>query len=128
MLRTRVIPCLLLLDGALVKTVQFANPSYIGDPINAIRIYNELEVDELIFLDITASVEQREPPYDQIAEIASECFMPVCYGGGISTLEQIKTIFSIGVEKVEINTLSELDPALLQTDSELIDITSIVFS
>ncbi len=93
-------PCLLLKDGALVKTVQFKNPAYIGDPINAIRIYNEKEVDELIFLDITATHERRKPPFKVLSEIASECFMPVAYGGGIRDLGDIKTILNLGIEKV----------------------------
>ena len=83
MLMTRVMPCLLLKDGALVKTIKFKDPGYIGDPINAIRIYNEKEVDELIFLDINATSEKREPPFKTLSEIASECFIPVTYGGGV---------------------------------------------
>ena len=97
-------PCLLLMNKGLYKTVKFKNPDYVGDPINAIKIYNEKEVDELIFLDITASVEQREPDYKIITDIATECFMPLCYGGGITRLDQVKKILEIGVEKVSINT------------------------
>jgi imidazole glycerol-phosphate synthase subunit HisF len=111
MLQHRVIPCLLLRNGGLVKTEKFANPKYIGDPINAIRIFNEKEVDELIVLDIEASKVSREPNYQIIEQIAGECFMPLCYGGGISTVEQAQRLFSIGVEKVSIQTsaLSNLD-------------------
>src|SRR4029450_11889798 len=86
MLTTRVIPCLLLRKAALVKTIKFKDPGYVGDPINAIKIYNEKEVDELIFLDITATIDQRQPPFKILSEIASECFMPVTYGGGIRRL------------------------------------------
>ena len=91
-------------DGSLVKTVKFKNPSYVGDAINAIKIYNEKEVDELIFLDITATAENRPPDLEIIKEIASECFMPLAYGGGITTLEQVREILRVGVEKVSFNS------------------------
>jgi cyclase len=97
-------PCLLLKDRALVKTVQFTNPKYIGDPINSVRIYNELEVDELVFLDIAATAEGKQPPFDVIEHIASECFMPFAYGGGIRNMEDIRQIFKVGAEKVVINS------------------------
>ena len=83
MLRPRVIPVLLFKNGGLYKTVKFKNPVYVGDPFNAVKIFNEKEVDELIFLDITATPEKRKPNFDYIKEIASECFMPLGYGGGI---------------------------------------------
>ena len=108
MLQTRVIPVLLLHNGGLVKTVKFKNPKYVGDPLNAIKIFNEKEVDELIFLDIDASKEGREPDFSLIEDFASECFMPVCYGGGVTTIEQIQKIFKLGIEKVSIN-LSALE-------------------
>lgn len=104
MLRTRVIPALLLRNESLVKTNKFGKFTYVGDPANTVRIFNELEVDELIFLDITASRERRHPNIKVLAEIANECFMPLGYGGGIRTLDQAKTIFDIGFEKVAINT------------------------
>ena len=104
MLKTRVIPVLLLHNKGLVKTIKFKSPKYIGDPINAIKIFNEKEVDELILLDIDASKEKRGPNYKIIEDFASECFMPVCYGGGITTIEQMKKIFSLGIEKIAINT------------------------
>ena len=104
MLLTRFMPCLLLRNGSLVKTVRFRDPAYIGDPINAVRIYNELEVDELVFLDIGATVEGRRPPFDVLEEIASECFMPVAYGGGLRTVEDVGTAFRLGVEKAVVNT------------------------
>src|SRR5436190_7896434 len=99
MLQTRVIPCLLLRNGGLVKTVRFADPKYVGDPINAVRIFNDKEVDELIFLDITASRERRDPPFGIIEDIASECFMPVAYGGGITSVAEARRIVASGIEK-----------------------------
>lgn len=102
--RKRIIPVLLLLNRGLYKTVHFKDPKYVGDPINAVKIFNDKEVDELIFLDILATRERREPDYELIHQIATECFMPVCYGGGIRTLEQIRRIISLGVEKVAINS------------------------
>lgn len=114
MLQTRVMPCLLLRNGALVKTVQFKNAKYVGDPINTVRIYNEKEVDELIFLDITATPEQKKPPFALIEEIASECFMPFTYGGGVRSLEDMRTIFSLGVEKVALNTYALEKPAFVE--------------
>lgn len=104
MARPRLIPILLLKNRGLVKTNKFDAPKYVGDPINAIRIFNEKEVDELIVLDIDASKAGREPPYEQIEEFASECFMPLCYGGGITNIEQVKRLFAIGVEKVSVQT------------------------
>lgn len=104
MLKNRVIPSLLLKNGGLVKTTKFAKPKYVGDPINAIKIFNEKEVDELMVLDIVASKENREPDYDIIELFASECFMPLCYGGGIKTIEQARRLFSIGIEKLAVQT------------------------
>ncbi|MEI2635675.1 MAG: AglZ/HisF2 family acetamidino modification protein [Methylotenera sp.] len=116
----RVIPCLLLQDGGLVKTERFKNPKYVGDPINAIRIFNDKYVDELIFLDINASQFNKEPDYDLIARIAGECFMPLCYGGGIKTLEQARKLVAIGVEKISINSMAIYDLELIkQLVSEL---------
>jgi len=104
MLRTRVIPCLLLKDESLVKTVKFKEYNYIGDPVNTVRIFNELEVDELMFLDIFASKENRNINYKILADIANECFMPLSYGGNIKSLDDAKKIFEIGFEKVVINS------------------------
>ena len=104
MLKVRIIPCLLLKDTGLVKTISFNKFNYVGDPINTCRIFNELEVDELAFLDISASVESKEPNYKILQEISAECFMPVSYGGGIRNLQQVEKILSIGFEKVIINT------------------------
>jgi imidazole glycerol-phosphate synthase subunit HisF len=100
----RIIPCLLLRNNGLVKTVKFKESTYIGDPINTIKIFNEKEVDELFFLDIDATRMLKEPPYDLIHNIASECFMPFAYGGGIHSLQQIERIIKSGAEKVIINT------------------------
>src|SRR3954470_14951828 len=113
MLRHRVIPCLLLHEGGLVKTHKFSDPKYVGDPINAIRIFNEKEVDELLVLDIDASREHREPNYDQIRELAGECFMPLAYGGGITTVDQARRLFALGVEKVSIQTAALSDLRLV---------------
>jgi imidazole glycerol-phosphate synthase subunit HisF len=128
MLRTRVIPCLLLKNHGLVKTVKFKDPTYVGDPINAVRIFNEKEVDELLFLDITASVEGRRPPFNIISEIASECFMPLGYGGGIRSLEDIRTLFFSGVEKACINSCAVENPALIKSASDTFGSQSIVVS
>ena len=104
MLNTRIIPCLLLKGQGLVKTIGFKNPTYVGDPINAIKIFNDKEVDELVLLDIDATINKRGPAFDMIREVASECFMPLGYGGGISTIAEMRTIFAMGVEKVILNT------------------------
>jgi imidazole glycerol-phosphate synthase subunit HisF len=128
MLQTRAIPCLLLLDSGLVKTVKFTNPTYIGDPINAIHIFNEKEVDELVVLDVSASIEHREPPYGIIQEIASECFMPLAYGGGVKNIEQIQKIFQIGVEKVIINSAAIETPNFVREAARLCGSQSIVVS
>jgi len=126
MLKTRVIPILLLHNKGLVKTVKFKSPTYIGDPINAIKIFNEKEVDELIFLDIDASKKGNEPDYELIKDFASECFMPVCYGGGITTIEQIKKIFALGVEKVSLNSSVFKNKSLLKEAVEIFGSQSIV--
>lgn len=114
MLKTRIIPALLLRDDALVKTIKFKNPSYIGDPVNTVRIFNELEVDELIFLDIEASSKERKPNLRVLAEIANECFMPLAYGGGISDFETASKIFSIGFEKVVLNAVCHSNPNVIE--------------
>ena len=113
MIKNRVIPCLLIRHGGLVKTQKFANPKYIGDPINAIRIFNEKEVDELMVLDITASKEGREPDYYLIEQFAGECFMPLAYGGGICRVEQAQQLFAIGVEKICLQTAALKDLSLI---------------
>ena len=128
MLASRVIPCLLLKNQGLVKTVKFKNPKYVGDPTNALKIFNEKEVDELIFLDITATRQKRQPPFKLISEIATECFMPFCYGGGITSIHDMEKIFSLGAEKVAINTQAILRPALIKQASKQFGSQSIVVS
>ena len=105
MLRSRVIPCLLLHNKGLVKTVNFKNPKYVGDPLNAVKIFNEKEVDELIFLDIDATSEKHEPNYALIEKLANECRMPLCYGGGIKSVKQAQKIIQLGVEKIAISSI-----------------------
>jgi cyclase len=114
MLRKRIIPTLLLRDEALVKTVKFNKTSYIGDPINTVRIFNELEVDELVFLDIDASKLNKKPNFRVLKEIANECFMPLAYGGGIKDFETASEIFSIGFEKVVLNVIPHSQPSILK--------------
>lgn len=118
MQRIRVIPVLLLKNEGLIKTIKFKNPKYIGDPRNAVKIFNEKEVDELAFLDIEASLSKKGPNFEMLEEIASECFMPLCYGGGISSMGQIKRLFSLGVEKVALNTILHDENNLLRDASE----------
>jgi cyclase len=110
----RVVPCLLLDGNALVKTIKFRNPRYIGDPINAIRIFNEKEVDELVMLDINASREAREPRFELIETCASECFMPFSYGGGVTSLQHFASLYKIGVEKVIVNSLCLRSPEVVR--------------
>jgi cyclase len=113
MYRARVIPCLLLSGEKLVKTVRFKQPTYVGDPINAVKIFNDREVDELAIIDITATRERRDPPFEHLRAIAGECFMPLSYGGGIRTFDQAKRLFAVGIEKVLINTAAAEDPTLI---------------
>jgi cyclase len=127
-LRARVIPCLLLRNGGLVKTVKFATPTYVGDPINAVRIFNDKEVDELAFLDINATATGRGPNFELLADIASEAFMPFGYGGGISHIDQVKRLFALGVEKVILNTAVATDPGLISQAAALAGSSSVVAS
>ena len=113
MLKSRVIPCLLLKDAGLVKTTRFAKPQYVGDPINAIRIFNDKEVDELVLLDIDATRSGRGPSYSTIEEVASECFMPLAYGGGVRSVEEARRILRLGVEKIIFNAAAWYDPKTL---------------
>ena len=116
MLMPRLIPCLLLSAsrGGLVKTMRFKAPKYVGDPINAVRIFNEKEVDELMVLDIDASKEGRGPDFAMAEQLAGECFMPLCYGGGIRSFEDARTLFSLGVEKVALQSSFLEDPGILR--------------
>jgi len=113
MLYPRIIPCLLVRNKGLVKTVKFADSKYVGDPVNAVRIFNEKEVDELIVLDIDATATAAGPDYDAIGHLAAECRMPLCYGGGVKTVEQAKTIVGLGVEKVAISSAAVENPDLV---------------
>ncbi len=124
----RVIPVLLLRNKGLVKTVKFKDARYIGDPFNAVKILNEKEVDELIFLDIDASRENRAPPYEYLKEIASECFMPLAYGGAIRSVDQIRNLIQSGIEKVCINTQSVLNPDFIRNACEIFGASTIVGS
>lgn len=110
----RIIPLLQYSRGRLVKTIQFANPTYVGDPINTIKVFNAKEVDELIVLDIDATREGRGPDFDFVASIVNECFMPLCYGGGVRTLKDMDRLFSLGVEKIALHDVLFDDPALLE--------------
>src|SRR5215475_4026245 len=113
MLRPRIIPCLLVKNKGLVKTTKFKDPKYVGDPINAVKIFNEKEVDELIVLDIDATAEKREPDYRMIENLAVECRMPLAYGGGIKTVDQASRIFGLGVEKVGLSSAAMENPELV---------------
>jgi len=128
MLTTRVIPCLLKRHKALVKTIKFNKFNYIGDPVNTLQIFNNLMVDEIVVLDILATLEGKKPDFDFIKDIASECFMPLAYGGGIKTLEEIKKIFSLGVEKVIICSAAVENPQLIREASQAFGGQSIVVS
>jgi cyclase len=128
MLKTRVIPVLLLKNGGLVKTIRFKDPTYIGDPINAVKIFNEKEVDELVFLDISATKEKRLPDLDKISQIANECFMPLCYGGGVTSVDQMKEIFGLGVEKISINNAACSNPALVKEAADIFGSQSVIVS
>lgn len=114
MISRRLIPALLLQQNKLVKTQKFKNPRYVGDPLNTIRIFNEKEVDELIILDIDASRSGREPDYKLIEQLAGECFMPVSYGGGVKTLEHANKVFSLGIEKVCLQTAALENPRIIR--------------
>jgi imidazole glycerol-phosphate synthase subunit HisF len=113
MLRSRIIPCLLVHKGGLIKTVQFNKPKYVGDPLNAVRIFNEKEVDELIVIDVDATVHAKEPNYKLIYELSKECRMPLCYGGGIKKIEHVEKIISLGVEKVAISSAAITNKELI---------------
>jgi cyclase len=126
MLKTRVIPSLLLRNGGLVKTFQFDKPKYVGDPINAVRIFNEKEVDEIVILDITATPEKREPNFELIKDLASQAFMPLAYGGGITNIQQIKKLFSIGIEKVVLDTIVSTQPELIKQAADIAGSSSVV--
>lgn len=126
MLRPRIIPCLLIHKGGLVKTQQFKSPKYVGDPINAVKIFNEKESDELMVIDIDAAVNKVEPNYALIEKLAAECRMPLCYGGGVTTAEQASRIIDLGVEKVSVSSAAVSDPSLLTRMANAIGRQSVV--
>jgi len=126
MLRSRIIPCLLVHNKGLVKTVNFKDPKYVGDPINAVKIFNEKEVDELIVLDIDATIEKREPDFKMIKNLATECRMPLCYGGGVTTPEQAKKIIKLGAEKVALSAAAINIPELVKVIGKEVGVQSVV--
>ena len=128
MKRVRVIPALLIQKGGLVKSIRFKDHKYVGDPINAVKIFNEKEVDEIVILDISATAEKRPPNMRQIREIASEAFMPLAYGGGITRLDEIKELIAGGVEKVVLNTVAFTNPQLIRDGATYIGSQSMVVS
>lgn len=128
MKRVRIIPVLTVDNEQLVKTIKFKKPNYIGDPINAVKIFNEKEVDEIVLLDITATKQNREPNYSKIEEIASEAFMPFAYGGGVKSLNQIEKLFKLGIEKVVLNSVVESDLSLISSAANIYGSQSIVVS
>lgn len=126
MLYPRIMPCLLVHNKGLVKTVNFKEGKYVGDPINAVKIFNEKEVDELMVLDIDATKENREPDYKMIEDLAVECRMPLCYGGGIKTVEQAEKIFSLGVEKIAISSAAIDNPLIVKELAQKVGAQSVV--
>lgn len=128
MLRTRVIPALLIREGCLVKTVRFGRFSYVGDPCNTVRIFNELEVDELFVLDITKDRSKRGPDFRLVSDLADECFMPLGYGGGIRSLDDASCIFATGIEKVVINTAAISRPQLISEIANVYGSQAVVVS
>jgi imidazole glycerol-phosphate synthase subunit HisF len=128
MYRNRIIPCLLLQKGVLVKTAKFKDPRYIGDPINAVKIFNDKGADELLFIDIEASKEKKNINFDLLLKIASQSFMPLSYGGGLHNIDDMKKIFSIGFEKISLNTSVLIDPSIVTKASETFGSQSVVVS
>lgn len=113
MLATRVMPCLLMHKGALVKTVQFKNPVYVGDPVNTVRIFNQKEVDELVLIDISATVDGYGIDFGTLEKVVTECFMPICYGGGVNNLDDMHRLYNLGIEKVSLSSAALNSPALV---------------
>lgn len=126
MLRSRIVPCLLVHDKGLVKTVKFKEGKYVGDPINAVRIFNEKEVDELIVLDIDATAEGRGPNFEMIKSLAIECRMPFCYGGGVSSVEDAMKIISLGAEKVALSAAAIANPKLVSEIAKAVGVQSVI--
>ena len=128
MLRPRITPCLLIHDGGLVKTRHFKDPRYVGDPLNAVKIFNEKEVDELVFLDIGATSAGKEPNFALVQSIATEAFMPFSYGGGVSTVDHVSRLIKLGVEKVVLNSAAIDRPQLIREAADLVGCSSVVVS
>ena len=128
MFRPRIIPVLLLKGKGLVKTVKYRNPVYIGDPINAVRIFNDLEADELVFLDITASREGRTISIDLVRQLGDEAFMPFAVGGGINNVGTAIELISAGAEKVIMNTVFGENPKIISDIANIIGSQSTVVS
>ena len=126
MLRPRIIPCLLLSNGALVKTICFKSPKYIGDPLNAVRIFNDKQADELIFIDIEATALKKEPDYKLIRDLARECRMPLCYGGGVKTADDVERLINLGVEKVAVSSAAIRNPLLVKDAAKRVGSQSVV--
>jgi len=128
LLRTRVIPALLLKNDGLVKTIRFKDPTYVGDPINAVKIFNDKEVDELLFIDIQATREKRTPNFELVSRISREAFMPFGYGGGIRNLEDVNKLLRLGVEKVSINAYAIENPDFIKKAAQNVGSQSVVAS
>ncbi|MFL0247333.1 AglZ/HisF2 family acetamidino modification protein [Candidatus Clostridium stratigraminis] len=128
MYRSRVIPCLLLKDKGLYKTIKFKSPRYLGDPINTLKLFNDKETDEIVVLDISATVSGKGPDFDYLKQLTKECFMPMCYGGGVTTIEQIEMLYKLGVEKVALNTALFTNPKLITDAAKNFGSQSIVAS
>lgn len=128
MRRIRVIPVLLLHEGGLVKSVRFKNYQYVGDPINAVKIFNEKEIDEIVILDIDATANQRGPDFQKISEIAGEAFIPLAYGGGIKSIADVQKLFYVGVEKIILNHSAFQQPQLITASARMVGSQSVVVS
>ncbi len=128
MRRVRVIPVLLIQNGQLVKTRRYGKTTYLGDPINAVKLFNDKEVDELVLLDINASVKGQSPDFERIAEISSEAFMPMAYGGGVRSLDDFKKAIDSGVEKVVINSAVTSQPQLISEAAKIFGSQSVIVS
>ena len=126
MLKPRIVPCLLIKDNGLVKTKKFTEPKYVGDPLNAVKIYNELEVDELLVLDIDATIKGLNPNEKLISKLAEECRMPLCYGGGVKTIDQFEKLVSLGVEKVAISSAAIENPKIIYEAAKKVGTQSVV--
>ena len=123
-----MIPCLLLHGDSLVKTTRFSHPTYVGDPVNVVSIFNALEADEIMILDIRATIERRKPPFELLAQIAEECSVPLTYGGGLSTLEDVRQVLHIGCERVALNTALDTAPDVMRRAADAFGTQAVVAS